>query len=95
MADPLIPVGLGLEDDPEVYDAIKRLALHSVDVAIDILDEAAPREQLSLIRMLLPRLTGSLTKGGEDEQAELRAAVAKMYEEVSAALPGGEPDGDH
>jgi hypothetical protein len=90
VVNPLIPEGFGLEDDPEVYAAVKELALHSVHVAMDILDEAAPQQQLQMIRILMPRLMGTLSKGGEDDNEELRKRLNEMYAEVRAALPGGD-----
>ncbi len=86
MSAPLIPEGLGLEHDPEVYDAVKALALKSVAAAVDILDTAAPQQQLQMIRILIPRLTSSLKTASTDDKAELRDQVAGLYTMVSDAL---------
>jgi len=91
MADPTPPIAAlptvaGIENDPEVYAAVKNLALRTVDAALEILDTAAPLQQQSMIRILLPKFAGGLSKRAGDDNAELRSKVMAMYSEVAAAL---------
>lgn len=69
-----------------MYDAVKRLALKTVDAAIEILDTAAPTQQLSMIRVVLPRFTGGLSKKSGDDNDGLRARVEEMFGKVERAL---------
>lgn len=97
MADPIIPAVAGIENDPEVYAAVKRLALATVEAAIDILDTAAPQQQQTMIRIVLPKFTGGLTQNKTDDQAELRGKVTEMFAAVAEGLDQmnqQEPDAD-
>lgn len=88
-----IPLPQGIENDPEVYEAVKRLALKTVDAAIDILDTAAPQQQLQMIRVVLPRFTGGLSQKAGDGNDELRGQVTEMFGAIAQALdPAPDPD---
>ncbi len=76
----------GVEQDPRVYEAMIDLAVSTIKRAKEILDSAAPQQQLNLIRMMLPPLMRSMSQGGEDDLAELRKQVAGMNEMVEKAL---------
>lgn len=84
--EPLIPAGLGLESDPDIYLAVKSLMLLGVSAAKDILDTAAPAIQLQMIRILLPRITGAISQGGGDKDEELKKMVAGLYDQVADAI---------
>lgn len=81
-----LPQAAGIEHDPEVYAAVKKLALKTVDAAIEILDTAAPAQQLQMIRVVLPRFTGGLSQKAGDGHDELRGRVEEMFGAVAAAL---------
>jgi len=80
----------GLETDPLVYDAMRDLALASIAEAKDIIHTAAPQQKLLFLRIILPRLMGSLTQGGEDEFAQLREQMDEMTKGVRDALASTE-----
>lgn len=87
VAEPLpLPPNVGLEQDPDIYLAVKRLALTAIDAAIDILDSAAPAQQAIIIRILLPRLTSALRTAPEDDKGELRASVTAIFDKVREAI---------
>ncbi len=88
----MIPAGVALEADPDVYDAVKSLALRTIEAAVDILDTAAPQQQLQMIRIMLPRLTSSLRTAPEDDKGELRDGMTAIYDMVRDALEP--PDSD-
>lgn len=71
----------GLEDDPEIRDAIKQLALTAIEEAADLIQNAAPNVKANLIRQLLPPLAKSLASGKGDDEAlvEMRKAIEQMY----------------
>lgn len=72
----------GLEDDPEIREAIKQLALTAIEEASELIQHAAPNVKANLIRQLLPPLAKSLASGkGEDEAlVEMRSAIGEMYD---------------
>lgn len=76
----------GLDRDEQVYDAMRDLALSSIAEAKDIIQTAAPQQKLLFLRIILPRLMGSLTQGGEDEFAELKAQMDEMTQGIRDAL---------
>lgn len=88
---PIIPDNIAA--DPEVYEAMKQLALDTINHARDILDTAAPAQQLTMIRILLPKLTASLGSGDEKKDKELREGLEAMYADVRAATHATE-EGD-
>lgn len=88
MTDPAtpIPAVVGIEHDPEVYAAVKRLALATVEAAIEILDTAAPQQQQQMIRIVLPKFTGGLTQKAGDDHDELRGKVTEMFAGIAIEL---------
>lgn len=93
MASPLIPDSVA--DDPDVSAALKALALETIQHARDILDTAAPTQQLSMIRILLPRLTSSIGSGDEEKDRELRAGLESMYADIRQATHAEEEESTH
>jgi hypothetical protein len=90
----VVPAVAGIEHDPEVYAAVKRLALATVEAAIDILDTAAPQQQQQMIRIVLPRFTGGLSQKAGDQNEELRGKVTEMFATVAEALDAVNADSD-
>lgn len=84
MPDVTIPAGL--ETDPEVRAALKRMTLAAIESATDILENAAPAVQQPLVRSLVTGLARSLVQSSDtDELKELRELVAGMYANIEAA----------
>ncbi len=83
-----IPVSLppGLENDPEVKAAMKRLALASIEKAMELLEDGSPAIQQRVVAMLLPQVTRSLATSSTDVDGELKAKVDEMYDNVRKAI---------
>ena len=85
-----IPIEIppGLENDPEVKAAMKKLALASVERAIFLLEEGSPAVQATVVRMLLPSITRSLAtpQKDEDDKSELKEKIDTMYGAVLEAI---------
>jgi hypothetical protein len=87
MTIPLVPdLPAGLEHDPEVFQAMKRLALAAIESATDLLETSAPAIQMQMIRLLLPQVSRSLSTAKGDDDGELKAAVSEMYDAVRASI---------
>ncbi len=86
MTEPVLALPAGIENDPEVFAAIKQLALLTIAQTRDLLLTAAPSVQQSVIRMLLPQLTRSLANGNTDDNEDLKKEVSDLYAEVRASL---------
>lgn len=77
----------GLENDPDVRDAVKALTLTAIEEATELMETAAPAIKLQLIRVVLPAAARALAAGGsEDDLVELRQAVTTMNESIVAGL---------
>jgi hypothetical protein len=83
-----IPISLppGLENDPEVKAAMKKLALASIDKAMELLEEGAPAIQQRIVAMLLPSVTRSLATASQDVNGDLKEKVDAMYDSVRKAI---------
>jgi hypothetical protein len=81
-----LPIPAGIEHDPEIYAAVKKLAIATVDAAIDVLDTGSPAVQMQMIRIVLPRFTSSLNAQKGDGNDELRGRVETMFGAVAEAL---------
>lgn len=92
MPEPAIPAVAGIETDPEVYAAVKRLALATVEAAIEVLDTAAPSQQIQMIRVVLPRFTSGLNRKEGDDNEELRGKVTTMFSAVAEAIDHANAD---
>lgn len=77
-----IAIPAGLENDPEVYAAMKSLALSAIQNAKEILETTAPSVQMQVVRMLLPAVSRSLSQRNEDDNDELKAELQSLYEDV-------------
>lgn len=86
MAGPVVSLPAGLENDPEVYAAMKELALSAIRAAHDNLENSAPFVQMQVVRMLLPSVTRSLAHRSEDDDDELKTELAALYADVRSSI---------
>lgn len=91
MADPLV-LPAGLEQDPEIYDALKQLALDAIESARDNLRRSAPSIQLQVVRLVLPSVSRALANQRDDSDDDLKEAVDAMYADVRKAIGVMVPD---
>ena len=89
----LLPAGAGLESDPDVREAVKQLALHTIEITEEILDSAAPQQQLQMIRILMPRIVSSIGKETGEEDEAMKAAVQSLYDNIMEQTGGHDGDG--
>ena len=91
--DPIdAPLIAGIENDPEVREAVKQLALDTVQSARDVLATGSPAIQLQMIRILLPGISRTVGKSDEKGDEELRKGLEKMYGDITKALGGDDGD---
>lgn len=80
----------GLDDDPEVRAAIRRLAIDAIEQARELLIDASPNIKMQMIRQLLPALAKSLSAGKDEDEAtkEALATVTELYENMQEEWGG-------
>jgi hypothetical protein len=79
-----------LLSDPDVYNAVKQLALGAIREAQDILNDGIPAIKLQLIRSLLPQIARSLaTKREDSEEKELQEELSNLYGNIAKEWGSG------
>lgn len=77
----------GLEDDPDILEAVKALTLAAISEAQHLIDNGIPAVKMQLIRTVLPAAAKALaSKKGTDAKEELQAEMKKMYAGVRGAI---------